>query len=561
MRLALTFSPEAPLKAQNRVDLALSPDGTRLVYVGGDKQRTQLYVRDLSQLESNAIPGTELPGVQEGNPFFSPDGQWIGFFAEGKLKKVALSGGSPIVLCDAPTGRGGSWGEDDFIVFAPSLTSGLSRIPAAGGVTEVLSRPDPKKGEVSHRWPQVLPGAEAVLFTIGTGGSWNSARIAVQSLKTGERKVVVEGGFFPRYLPTGHLTFARGAHLMAVPLDLARRETKGTPIPVLDGLETNKRGVGGVELVFSRAGSLLYLPAELPDRSIVWVNRSGTVEPLAAPARTYDGLALSPGGDRIALLIDDGSNEDVWVFDVWRGTLTRLTFGGQNEGLLWTPDGSRITFSSVETGGLQNVVWVPADGSGEPERLTTGEGGWQWPRSWSPDGRLLVFNATHPATDYDIWLLSLGDRPEARPFLQTPFDERDAALSPDGRWVAYQSSETGRPEVYVQAFPGPGGKQQISSDGGLDPVWARSGRELFYRQGNQGEEVMVVDVETRPALPHDQAERAGGDTASRERRPGLVRGAEAPGSDGPSLRPPRGAGTLAAGPRRAGLARLGMPRP
>jgi len=500
MRVALTFPPEAPLKAVNRVDLALSPDGTRLVYVGGDKQKTQLYVRPLDQFESKPIPGTELAGLQEGNPFFSPDGRSVGFFADGKLKKVALEGGSPVVLCDAPTGRGGSWGDNDQIVFAPALTSGLSRISAAGGTPKVLTRPDPKKGETSHRWPQVLPGGATALFTIGRAGSFDDAWIGAVALETGQVKVLVEGGFFPRFLPTGHIVFARSSRLMAAAFDPATLAVGGTPVPLVDSVETNRNGAGAAEFVFSRDGTLLYLPAELPDRSLVFVDRKGTEEPLPTPVRAYTGLSLSPGGDRVALMVDDGSNQDIWVHDVAAGTLTRLTFGGSNEGILWTPDGKRITYSAVQPGGLQSLVSLPADGSSKPEPLDTGRTGWQWPQSWSPDGRTLMFNATQPETDYDIWLVSLDGQSPPRPFVQTPFDERDAVFSPDGHWIAYQSNLTGRAEIYVQPFPGPGGRRQVSTAGGVDPIWSPSGRELFYREGEDAARIMAVDVEAKEAL-------------------------------------------------------------
>jgi Tol biopolymer transport system component len=502
--VALTFPMEAPLKALNRVDLALSPDSTHLVYVGGDKEKTQLYVRALNQFDVKAIPGTEFSGIQEGNPFFSPDGEWVGFFADGKLKKVGLNGGAPTVLCDAPSGRGASWGEDGVIVFAPSLSSGLSRIPAVGGVPEVLTRLDPKKGEISHRWPQVLPGGDAAIFTIGLGGSWDNARVAVVSFKTGRVKTLVEGGGFARYLPTGHLTFARGSRLMGVAFDLAKLEVAGIPVPVLDGVDTNKNFSGAAEFVFSKDGTLVYLPADLPDRSLVWVDRKGAAVPLPTPPRAYQGLALSPTGDRLALMVDDGANEDIWLYEFSSGTLTRLTFGGSNEAPIWTPDGGRITFAEVTEGGQQHIAWMPVDGSQKAERLMHSEGGWQWPRSWSPDGRTLLFNFAHPITGYDIWMFSRNSTAEQQPFVQTPYDERNPVFSPDGASVAYQSNETGEEEIYVMPYPSARGKRQVSSHGGREPVWSPNGSELFFREGDGGRRVMAVNIETKPTLKTSQ---------------------------------------------------------
>jgi len=497
--LALGFSPNAALAPGNRLAVALSPDGRHLVYAGREGPSTRLYVRALDQADSKPIPGAEIPGVSEGSPFFSPDGQWVAFFAEGKLKKVALAGGPPVVLCDAPSGRGGSWGDDGTIVFAPSLSSGLSRVPAGGGTPEAFTKPEPAKGETSHRWPDVLPGSQAVLFTVGTGGSWANAHVAVQSLKTGERKLIGEGAF-PRYVPTGHVLFAKGGAILAFPFDLETLAPTGPAVPVLDGVETYNQGTGAAQLAFSRDGSLLYLASATSERTLVWADRKGLIEEIKAPPRSYQGVSLSPRGDRVTLQVEDGPGLDLWIYEFERGTLTRLTFGGSNESAVWTPDGARIAFSAWSAGGLQALSWLPSDGSGAPEELAKGESGWQWPVSFSPDGRHLTMDITHPGTDYDVWILPLdGDR-KPRALIQTPFDERQAQFSPDGRFILYQSEETGRSQIYVQPYPGPGGKRQVSTDGGFAARWSRNGREIFYRAGDRATRMMAVEIETRPEL-------------------------------------------------------------
>jgi serine/threonine-protein kinase len=483
-RLALGFTPV----------LAMSPDGARLVYVANRGGNRQLYVRQLERFEATPIPGTE--GAE--SPFFSPGGQSVGFFADGKLKKVSLSGGAPLTLCSASANRGASWGPDDTIIFTPSnLFSGLFRVSAGGGTPKPLTVPDPKKGAFSHRWPEILPRGKALLFTLWGGGSFDDARIALLSLDTGERRVLVEGGTYGRYVPSGHLVYARAGGLLAVPFDLKRLEVTGPPLPIVEGVAMTAI-TGAAEFGASADGSLAYVPgAETGvERTLVWVDRKGTAQPLSAPPRPYGDPRLSPDGQRVALEIVHG-NSGVWVYDLGRGTSTRLieTGGTLLASPVWTPDGKRVTFSSLASGGW-DLDWMSADGSGGPERLAPGES-LQWPGSWSPDGQALAFSKTDPTTGSDIWVLNLKPERKAQPFLQTPANESGGMFSPDGRWLAYQSDESGRWEVYVRPFPGPGGKTQISAEGGVEPVWARNGRELFYRNGDK---MMATAVETKPTF-------------------------------------------------------------
>ncbi|HET7294700.1 MAG TPA: protein kinase, partial [Vicinamibacteria bacterium] len=499
--LALAFSPETPLVPGNRLAFALSPDGRRLVYAGRQGSRSQLFVRSFDEPDSKPLGGGEMTErVQEGNPFFSPDGAWVAFFADGKLKKAPVAGGPPVVLCAAPSGRGGSWGDDGTIVFAPSLSSGLSRIPAGGGTPEVLTQPEAAKGENSHRWPDVLPGSQAVLFTIGTGSSWANAHVVVQSLKTGERRKITDGAF-PRYVPTGHVLFARGPAILALPFDARTLTPTGPAVPVLDSVESAySTGAGAAQLAVSSTGTLAYVASGAAERTLVWADRKGQIQEIAAPAHPYTEVALAPSGDRAVLTVENGPDLDLWSYDFERGTLIRLSFGGTNESPVWSPDGRRIAYSASAAGAPQAILWMPADGSGAAEELVKGELGWRTPISFAPDGKLLTVDITSPGTDYDIWALPLEGERKLQPLVRTRYWERQARFSPDGRHFIYQSAEAGRLQVYIQPYPGPAGKRQVSTDGGFDARWSRTGREIFYKAGDRAEKMMAVDIETSPEL-------------------------------------------------------------
>jgi serine/threonine protein kinase/Tol biopolymer transport system component len=486
-RTAINLPPGQQLAGlENGPALALSPDGAHLAYVARQASTQQIYLRPMDSLEARPIPGTE--GAF--NPFFSPDGRWLGFFSSGKLKKVSISGGAVLTLGDAASLRGASWGSTGTIVFAPTPTSVLQQMSDAGGVSQPLTSFE--KGETSHRWPEFLPGGRAVLFGPGTAASY--AHIAVQMIGTSERRNLVQGGTNPHYAESGHLVYAQLGNLMAARFDTERLVVTGTPVPVLEGVMQST--TGAAQYSFSDNGALAYVPGafQRPRNTLVWVSRNGAVQPLDAPPHPYQAPRLSPDGRRIAVAFLEQDSQ-VWLYDLTRQTLTRFTFeGNANYLTAWTADGKRIAFSSNKEGPL-NIYWQQADGSGGLERLSTSEYT-QGPSSWSPDGQVLAFVQIAPATGSDIWMLRLSDR-KPQPFLQTPFNEEGPRFSPDGRWLAYVSNESGRYEIYVQPYPGPGGKWQISTEGGTEPAWNRNGRELFYRSGDK---MMAVDIASQPGF-------------------------------------------------------------
>jgi eukaryotic-like serine/threonine-protein kinase len=491
-RAVITLPAGEQLAGLGRSALALSPDGSHLAYVATTNQpggTQQIYLRAMDSVQSKSIPGTE--GAVD--PFFSPDGKWLGFYADGKLKKVSVSGGAAQALAEASTSAGASWSGQGVIAFTPTAVSYLQQVADAGGAPKPLTRVE--KGDGRQRWPDFLPDGKALLYAASTTGSnWSNARVVVQSVGTGEWRNLIEGTS-PRYASSGHLVYAQGGNLMAVPFDVRRLEVTGVAVPVVEGVFQSQVS-GAAEYDLSATGSLVYVSGgtHAAQHRLLWVSRTGVEEPLAAPAHSYVAPRLSPDGRQVAVGIQEGDTQ-VWLYDLTRETLTRFTFEGDvNSSPAWTPDGKRIAFTSTKDGPL-NIFWQLADGSGGLEKLNTSENA-QVPMSWSPDGKLLAFLEVNQATAYDIWVLRLGDR-KAQPFLRTPFSEAVPRFSPDGRWLAYISNESGHYEIYVQPYPGPGGKRQISTEGGTEPVWNPNGRELFYRSGDK---MMAVDVTTQPSF-------------------------------------------------------------
>jgi Tol biopolymer transport system component len=475
--------------------LDFSPDGSALVYNARHGATTQLYLRPMDRLPATPLPGTE--GALQS--FFSPDGQWIGFFAPGSLKKISVNGGQPVTLCEVRSARGGSWAPNDTIVFSPSFVLGsLMWVSAAGGTPEKLTTLNSQAKEVTHRWPEILPGGKAVVYVIGEAkdvGLYEESKIAVERLDTHEKQILPVRGTYPRYSPSGHLLFVRQNRIFAVPFDLARLEVTGPPTPVLDGIAVTQYGIAGYAL--SSTGSLAYVPGATSTEGVLsWTDRTGSVEALKAPTRAYFEPHLSPDGQRVAVTIGTGSTTDVWVYEFPRGTLTRLTFDGHDISPVWSPDGRRIAYAANRSRGWE-ILSKLADGSGAEETLIPGQNLFQIPGSWSPDGKYLAYMLVSPETGTDIWILPLAGDRKPWPLAQTKCNEQQPRFSPDGHWIAYTSDESGRSEIYVQPFPGPGGKFQVSTEGGYWPVWARDGRELSYLNGNR---MMSVSITTRPSF-------------------------------------------------------------
>jgi serine/threonine protein kinase/Tol biopolymer transport system component len=495
-RALLTYlGTDASLPTEQGAAAILSPDGTTLAFTAQADQR-RLFVRKLDQLQATALNGTE--GAT--NPFFSPDGQWIAFFADGKLKRVSVAGGAPVTLSAAPDNRGGTWAEDDTIIFAPSRTT-LERVSSAGGA----SVPFGTVGErvSAQRWPQALPGGHTVLYSerYETSG-FDSANVVVAPVMGGPAKVVVEGGYYGRYLPSGHLIYVQQGSLFAVPFDLAKLETVGRAVPALDNFVANP-ATGGAQYAFSLDGSFVYLPGKAftGERRIDWMSRDGKPTVLRAALSDWRQPRFSPDGQKLAIAISDGTQNDIWIYQ-WAGdTLTQLTFDPADDGEpVWTADSRRIVFASDRARrGIPNLYSANADGSGAVSRLTdTAET--QNSASSHPSGGFFAFSAGRPATGLDLMILPMnGDAVHGwspgtpTEFLSTAAMERDPMFSPDGRWIAYTSNESGQDDIYVRPFQGPGGPWRISTQGGQYPRWSSAANELLFLDGLK---VMSVSYST-----------------------------------------------------------------
>jgi serine/threonine-protein kinase len=495
--------------------LALSPDGRRLAYVeAGRDVRRKIYVRELDEFKAKPLPGTEGAA----SPFFSPDGEWIGYtdHYQRNLKKVSLKGGRPIVLCDSIDFRGGSWGTDDTIIFASdgfgvSEDRGLWRISASGEALEQLTVPDPNKGEWGHLWPQILPRGKAVLFTNPRRGGFDDCQVELYFLETGYRRPLFKGGRYARYVPPGYLVYARSETLYAVRFDIERLEVSGFHTPIVPDVLAG--GSRSAHFTISQNGSLAYISAGTPSTELrpVWVDRNGRIEPLpGATPRHYYSVTISPNGMQLAFGILDGSNSDVWIYDLTRHTLAPLTFDGISSWPMWTPDGESVVFKSDRAGksqlyraGKSQLFRQDVTARGEPELLAEGI---MWrPTCLSPDGKEVLLTGwgpdpNHPLWDHDIWavLLEQNGKYHLRPFIQRNQNQRQGIWSPDGRWVAYVGDESGRWEVYVEPYPGPGPKTMISNQGGYQPTWSRDGKELFYHSGHGSRKMIAATVETEP---------------------------------------------------------------
>jgi serine/threonine-protein kinase len=469
--------------------IAVSPDGRQFVY----STPAGLYLRSMEEMDAKLLPGT--PGNRQ-RPFFSPDGKWIGFFssADNKLKKIATSGGASVTLADAnPTGYF-DWSEDDTIVYG-QMGKGILRVSANGGTPEQIIKP--AENETYLISPQILPDGKSLLFThvITT----TQFKIMVQSLKSGERKELFEGDT-TRYLPTGHIVYGLGNNLFAVRFDINALKMIGGPVPVVESVLRTLVP----QYAISDSGTLVYVPGtetgSAPfQRTLVWVDRNGKEEPLAAPLNAYFNPRLSTDGTKVALRVAAAAvgNSDIWIWDLVHKTLTRLTFEGINATPLWTPDGKRIAFFSSREG-KSSIYWKSADGAGKDELLGSVPGGKpSFPASWSDNGKTLVL-AEFKDMRFDIGMLSMERDHTWKSLLSEKYHEAQPQISPDGRWMVYTSNESGQNQIYVRPFPDVNsGRWQISTNGGDSPLWSKNGKELFYRNGDA---VMAVPVKTVPTF-------------------------------------------------------------
>jgi serine/threonine-protein kinase len=483
VRTSLNLGDVVPAPPQSMKALAIAPDGARVVFAGSRGGRSQLFLRELDGFDTSAIAGTE-GGY---GPFFSPDGRWLAFFAGGKLKKVPIDGGLVQNVDDAPNPGGGVWGDGDEIVFVASRYSGLVRVRADGGPVEPVTEENGQE----HGSPRLLPDGKAVLMVVRPNSV--ESEIQLVDLETGARETLVKEADSPAYLGSGHLVYNQAGTLFAVPFDPVRRAIEGQATAVLSGVFVHYAIHAQYDI--SREGTLVYVPALNP-RRLVSVDRNGSERPITAEPGAYGLPRLSPDGKRAALMIYEGmTSRYTWIYDLERESFARLPFDrGYSTMGAWAPDGRSIAFLARLP--EYQLFRIQVDGGSPAEPLTEPIRYSMFANSWTPDGRTLVYDALLSA-GYDVWTLSMDGEKKASPLLQSRFNERSAELSPDGRFIAYVLDESGRDEIYVQPFPGLGARWKISTNGGTEPCWARSGGELFYREDDK---MMAVRIETVPEI-------------------------------------------------------------
>ncbi len=453
--------------------IAIAPDGRSFAFASTGSRGLQL--RAMDSLEATPVPGTTEQNVT--TPFFSPDGMSVGYFQNGQLKRIAVNGGGPRVIAPATRSFGASWVADGTILF--SQPQGILRVSAEGGTPELVI---PAEEGERFDYPQLLPGGRTVLLS-RTTGTWDEADVVAVSLATGARQVLVPGGSAARYLPTGHLAYTLDARLFAVAFDPDSLAVSGEGVPLVDGV---RQGLDGTAANYgvSDSGTLVYVTFPSIDRGLVWVGRNGQEQPLSTPFRDYENLSLSPDGRRAALEVSENGVSEVWVTELERGTLTRLNAeGGFSAFPIWSPDGRRVVFSTRQNGRWE-LRSRTADGTGDAVLLARFDETVQEVRSssWLPDGTTVVFDILTPDTGYDIAFLSVDEPGKWQPLIQTAAPEAKPAVSPDGRWIAYQSTEGGETQIYLQRLPGLGDRRQVTVGSAIhfNATWSRDGNSLFY---------------------------------------------------------------------------------
>ena len=501
-RFSVLAAPGVTL-ANDGAECAISPDGRTLAYTAVDTAGTSLIVvRPLESLAARALPGTEN-GDQ---PFWSPDSRFVAFFADGKLKKVPVEGGGPEVLCAANNGRGGSWSPRGVIVFCPAGEGPLYQVSANGGDPQPVTTLDSTRHETAHRFPWFLPDGRHFMFSALPGRQGkNDLEVAVLDSPQRVHLLSTTGGAV--YSPPGYLVYWRNQNIAAQRFDPAGLRVIGEPLTLSD-VPAASNYSGARIVTASGTGALAYVSGRFANTSMVWVDRAGKrLGAVPAPAGRYLGGTVSPDGRRVAMEREVSYSEsDLWLVELDRGVTTRFTFGPErNSGPIWSPDGSRIMFESNREGPW-NLYVKPVSGATAEQTLYRSEGYFKHPDWWSPDGRLAGFEQLDPRTGWDLWYIPTGGEDHTpKPYLRTPFNERFSQLSPDGRWVVYASDESGRNEVYVQSFPDPGVKHQVTTDGGANPGWRADGKELLFAAAD-GATVMAAEVTTTPdfrsSVPH-----------------------------------------------------------
>ncbi len=486
---------------------SISPDGRKVVFTVADAGGgTQLCVRTLNDLSAQLLPGTQNATL----PFWSPDNRFIAFFAEGKLRKVPASGGQPTIICDALSGRGGTWSKNNVIVFAPQAMGPLLRVPSDGGEAVEVARPDPARHETGLRFPSFLPDGRRFLY-VSLPRKRENLDVYVGSLESGKPRLLMEAGEAPVFTEPGYLLFVLRGRLAAQRFNTSALKPTGE-ITTLGDAPPLSSFEGAPHFSVSANGVLAHAAVDLPVTKMVWLDRSGhQTGSVSLPPGHYASPSLSPDGRWVATTkASTPTSYDVWSIDLGREVITRLTFEGQAAGGggigssgVWSPDSSRIALQ-YRRSGIYDVYQILASGVGQPEPLVQSDVVFKAPLAWSPDGRYLVYGQSEEATGWDLWLLPLhGDR-KPIPYLRTPFEEMSAAVSPDGHWLAYDSDETGTPEIYVSSFPEPGEKHRISVSGGTNAQWSKDGREMviytFSNWFSTGGSVFSVDVQTTPSF-------------------------------------------------------------